>query len=86
VRLHIHVHEVGGLSPSDHAAILRGQLSLLRQRLEHGIPLTVDAVYGAERLARQVELEFAPGMCCVLESKVDRVAAGGNDGVGASDE
>jgi hypothetical protein len=47
------------LSPRDRIVALRGQLTLLRKRLQAGLPVTADCVMRAERLARSVEAELA---------------------------
>jgi len=47
------------LSPHERIVALRGQLTLLRKRLEAGLPVTADCVQRAERLARSIEAEVA---------------------------
>jgi|SRR5665213_2113853 len=47
------------LSPRDRIVALRGQLTLLRKRLQAGLPVTADCVLRAERLARSLEAEVA---------------------------
>ena|SRR6185369_12795152 len=41
----------------DRLAALRGQLTLLKHRCKAGLPVTVNALAGAERIARSLELE-----------------------------
>lgn len=57
VRLHVESLHTGDLSRPDRLTILRGQITLLRRRCEAGLPVTVDALAGAERIARSLELE-----------------------------
>jgi len=47
------------LSPHERIVLLRGQLTLLRKRLQAGLPVTADCVMRAERLARSLEAEVA---------------------------
>jgi hypothetical protein len=47
------------LSPRDRIIALRGQLTLLRKRIQAGLPVTADCVMRAERLARSLEAEVA---------------------------
>jgi hypothetical protein len=47
------------LSPRDRMIALRGQLTLLRKRLQAGLPVTADCVLRAERLAISLETEIA---------------------------
>jgi len=47
------------LSPRDRIITLCGQLTLLRKRLQAGLPVTADCVMRAERLARTLEAEVA---------------------------
>jgi hypothetical protein len=56
VRVHVESPN-GGLSRSDRLSILRGQITLLRHRCEEEIPITVEAMAGAERIARSLELD-----------------------------
>jgi len=41
----------------DRLTALRGQITLLRHRCELGLPVMPDALAGAERVARSLELE-----------------------------
>jgi hypothetical protein len=47
--VHIHIHEIGESPARDRAAILLGQLTILRRRAECGIPVTVDSLVRARR-------------------------------------
>jgi hypothetical protein len=50
----LHAH---GLSGSEKLTILRGQLTLIRARAELGIPVSVESLARAERIARELELD-----------------------------
>jgi len=45
-----------GLSRPERLTVLRGQLTLLRMRVEQGISISVQAIARAEQLARSLEL------------------------------
>lgn len=51
-----HADMDGGLSRLEKLSILRGQLSLLRRRCEKELPITVESLARAERIARNLEL------------------------------
>lgn len=57
VRVCIESPDARELPRPDRLALLRGQIALLRCRCEAGLPVTVDALAGAERIARSLELE-----------------------------
>ena len=57
VRVHVEPLDGRDLSRPERLVILRGQITLLRCRCEAGLPVTVDALAGAERIARTLELE-----------------------------
>ncbi len=59
VRVHVESLDDRGLSRPERLTILRGQITLLRCRCEAGLPVTVNALAGAERIARSLELEAA---------------------------
>lgn len=46
------------LSRRDRIATLRGQLTLVRKRLQSGIPVDVSCIRRAENLARSLEVEL----------------------------
>jgi hypothetical protein len=52
----LEVRDVTGISPSEQLAVLRGQLTLIRRRVETGIPVSVETIARAERLAHNLEL------------------------------
>ena len=56
VRLHVEPIGNGALPRPDGLTVLRGQLTILRMRVEQGIPVSVEALARAERLARTLEL------------------------------
>jgi len=56
----LYFEPVGGLPRPERITILRGQLTLIRIRIEQGIPLSIEAVERAERLARTLELHEVP--------------------------
>jgi hypothetical protein len=51
------LNDRGDLSRSERMTILRAQISLLRRRCENGLPVTLDGLLNAERLARSLEME-----------------------------
>jgi len=55
VDLRIYVEHLRDLPRRERLMILRGQLALIRLRFEHGIPLSVEALKRAERLACSLE-------------------------------
>jgi hypothetical protein len=57
VRLHIEPLDGVGISWRDRLTILRGQLTIIRTRAESGIPVSVESIARAERLARGLEAE-----------------------------
>lgn len=58
IELRIHVESLDTRGPSRAArlTILRAQLTLLRMRIERGIPVSVQSIARAESLARTLEL------------------------------
>jgi len=56
-RIHVESLDDRSLSLPDRLTILRGQITLLRCRCEVGLPVTVDALAAAERIACSLELE-----------------------------
>jgi len=57
VDLHIRVESLDspGLTRSEMLTVLRGQLTLIRRRAEEGLPVSVESITRAERLARTLE-------------------------------
>jgi len=47
------------LSPHQRIVVLRGQLTLLRKRLQAGLPITASSIRRAEDIARSLEEEAA---------------------------
>jgi hypothetical protein len=56
VRLHVERIGNGALPRPEGLMVLRGQLTMLRMRVEQGIPVSVDSIARAEQLARTLEL------------------------------
>jgi hypothetical protein len=56
VRVYVEPIDNGVLPRSDRLTVLRGQLTVLRMRAEQGIPMSVESIARAERLARTLEL------------------------------
>jgi hypothetical protein len=56
VRLHVEKMDRDGLSRFEKLSMLRGQLTLIRTRAEGGIPVSVESLASAERIARDLEL------------------------------
>jgi hypothetical protein len=59
ITVHLHVERIGNgaLPLPERLTVLRGQLALLRMRAEQGIPVSVESIARAERLARGLEAE-----------------------------
>jgi hypothetical protein len=57
VRVHVEPLDAAGLPRCDKLTILRGQLTIIRMRAEQGIPVSVESIGMAERLARSLESE-----------------------------
>jgi hypothetical protein len=57
IRVYVESLDHRGLSLPDRLTILRGQLTIIRTRAENGIPLSVECIARAERLARELEAE-----------------------------
>jgi hypothetical protein len=57
VHLHIEPLDSADLSHRDKLTILRGQLTIIRIRAEQGIPVSVQCIARAERLARSLDSE-----------------------------
>jgi hypothetical protein len=53
---HLEVPDSADISRSEKLTILRGQLTLLRRCAEIGIPVSVESIVRAEKLARNLEL------------------------------
>jgi hypothetical protein len=56
VRLHVERIDNGALPRPAGLTVLRGQLTILRMRVEQGIPVSVESIARAEQLARTLEL------------------------------
>ena len=58
IELHIRVEPLDDstLPRRDRLTILRAQLTLIRERAERGIPVSVESISRAEELARTLEL------------------------------
>jgi hypothetical protein len=56
VRLHVEPISNGALPRPYGLTVLRGQLTILRMRVEQGIPVSVESLVRAEQLARTLEL------------------------------
>ena len=56
VRLHVEWIGDGALTRPERLTVLRGQLTILRMRAEQGIPVSVESIARAERVARNLEL------------------------------
>jgi len=56
--MRLHVERIGNsvLPRPERLTVLRGQLTILRMRVEQGIPVSVEAIARAEQLARTLEL------------------------------
>lgn len=60
VRIHVEpLDDGGGIPLRDKLTILRGQLTIIRMRAESGIPVSVESIAMAERVARSLELNEA---------------------------
>ncbi len=57
LRIYVESLDGGGIPRRDRHTILRGQLTVIRTRAEQGIPVSVEAIGRAERLARELEAE-----------------------------
>jgi hypothetical protein len=57
VRIHAHGLDAHGTSRSNRLTLLRAQLTLLRMRVEQGIPVSLDAISRTEALARSLEAQ-----------------------------
>lgn len=57
VRVHVELLDGGGIPWRDRLTILRGQLTIIRTRAENGIPVSVESIARAERVARELEAE-----------------------------
>jgi hypothetical protein len=57
VRVHVEPLDGGGIPWRDRLTILRGQLTIIRSRAESGIPVSVESIARAERVARELEAE-----------------------------
>ena len=58
IAMRLHVERIGNsvLPRPERLVVLRGQLTILRMRVEQGIPVSVEAIARAEQLARTLEL------------------------------
>ena len=61
LRIHVEPLDGGDIPWRDKVAALRGQVTLLRMRYETGLPITIESLVNAERLARSLESEELPG-------------------------
>jgi hypothetical protein len=59
VRVHVDPLDAFSLPRRERLTVLRGQLTLLRLRCESDLPVTVESLAHAERLARSLEEELA---------------------------
>jgi len=58
IEVRVHVEPLDDLPPrKDRIAALRGQITILRSRLENDLPVTLEAVVRAERVAKSLVLE-----------------------------
>ncbi len=57
VRVHLEPVDHADIPRRDKLATLRGQLTIIRIRAEQGIPVSVECIARAERLARSLESE-----------------------------
>ena len=57
VRIHVESLDGGRISLRDRLTILRGQLTIIRTQAESGIPVSVESIARAERLAHGLEAE-----------------------------
>jgi hypothetical protein len=57
VRVRIEALDGGGIPWRDRLTILRGQITIIRTRAEQGIPVSVESIARAERVARELEAE-----------------------------
>jgi hypothetical protein len=55
LRFHLEALNDDGVSRTDLVTILRGQLTVILKRAESGVPVSVEAIARAERLARTLE-------------------------------
>ena len=55
VRIHVEPLDNSGLPWPDRVVILRGQLTIIRKRIEQGIPASIESISRAEELARSLE-------------------------------
>jgi hypothetical protein len=56
VRVHVESFEHAEIPRRERLTILRGQLTIIRMRAESGIPVSVEAIARAERIARSLEV------------------------------
>jgi hypothetical protein len=56
LRLDLEALDATGISFSEKLTVLRSQLTLIRRRLETGIPVSIETIARAERFARNLEL------------------------------
>ena len=61
LRLHIEPLDKSELSWRDRITVLRGQLTLVRMRIELGMPAPIESIRRAERLARSIEQQSRGG-------------------------
>ncbi len=57
IRIHVDPLDGAGIPWRDRLTILRGQLTIIRTRAESGIPVSVESIARAERVARELEAE-----------------------------
>ncbi len=58
IHVRLHIEQIGNsvLPRPEGLTVLRGQLTILRMRVEQGIPVSVESIARAEQLARTLEL------------------------------
>jgi hypothetical protein len=60
LRFHLVALNDAGMSRTDLMAMLRGQLTVILRRAESGVPISVEAIARAERVARTLEATELP--------------------------
>ena len=55
LRFHLEALNDSAMSRTDRMAMLRGQLTVILRRAESGVPVSVEAVARAERVARTLD-------------------------------
>jgi hypothetical protein len=57
VRVHVEPLHTAEMPRDSRMSMLRGQLTVILRRAEAGVPVTVEAIARAERIARRLESE-----------------------------